>query len=506
MTTYVFFIGGTGARVLRSLTMLMASGASINPGDKIVPIIIDYDLQNGDLEKAKDLLNRYSSLNKIGEYRDDDKGFFASPIELKPYSMVDIKGDAGKDTFKNYIDLETIKIMSPSTAVFIESLYDNSPKEDPKTELNLEMSVGFKGNPNIGSVVFNEYFQNMSYGFSDFKANFTEGDRVFIVGSIFGGTGSSGLPSLVKKFRQSGGHVGNTVALQNAPIGACVVLPYFDVKPSDLSAINSQTFNSKAKAALTYYDAEINKLMNELYYIGCNDKQSPYNNVEGGKEQSNNAHLLEVMSAISILEFAKRPVTAMMNVDNSGNLVPNCYEYTTTSGLVKVEDEDKIPGTAYLDLLSLPNDTKDSLYDKYVSNLVSFAYFTKYALDYTYQGEDSGKIFGQAYYKALEKYIKRDTDFGSKLVSFLESFVVWANELATNSLMKFEPFDFNMDLDHLVNVSNLKNPVKKVKDDIRLALNKGNESYKESVKPEAVFLRIAYLAGTAAIDKLTNLK
>ena len=95
MTTYVFFIGGTGARVLRSLTMLMASGASINPGDKIVPIIIDYDLQNGDLEKAKDLLNRYSSLNKIGEYRDVDKGFFASPIELKPYSMVDIKGDAG---------------------------------------------------------------------------------------------------------------------------------------------------------------------------------------------------------------------------------------------------------------------------------------------------------------------------------------------------------------------------------------------------------------------------
>lgn len=507
MTTYVFFIGGTGARVLRSLTMLMASGASINPGDKIVPIIIDYDLQNGDLEKAKDLLGRYCSLNKIGEYRDGDKGFFASPIELKSYSMVDIKGDAGKDTFKNYIDLETIKIMSPSTAVFIESLYDNSPKEDPKTELNLEMSVGFKGNPNIGSVVFNEYFQNPSYGFSDFKANFAEGDRVFIVGSIFGGTGSSGLPSLVKKFRQSGGHVGNTVALQNAPIGACVVLPYFNVTPSDVSAINSQTFNSKAKAALTYYDAEINKLINELYYIGCKDRQnSSYDNVEGGKEQSNNAHLLEVMSAMSILEFAKRPLTAMTNFDNSGSLVPNCYEYTTTSGLVNVEGEDKIPGTAYLDLLSLPNDTPDSLYEKYVSNLVSFAYFTKYALDYTYKGEDTGMWKTQAYYKALEKYIKKDTDFGSKLVSFLESFVNWSSELATNSLMKFEPFDFNMDLDHLVNVSNMKNPVKKVKDDIRLALNKGNESYKDSVKPEAVFLRIAYLAGVAAIDKLTNLK
>ena len=258
MTTYVFFIGGTGARVLRSLTMLMASGVSINSGDRIVPIVVDYDLQNGDLVKALDLFNRYSYLNKIGEFSDGEKGFFATPMDVKPYSTVDIKC---KDTFKNYIDLETIKLMSPSTAVFIESLYDNSPKTDSRTELNLEMSVGFKGNPNIGSVVFNEYFQNSNYGFSEFKANFAEGDRVFIVGSIFGGTGSSGLPSLVKKFRQTGGHVGNTLALQNAPIGACIVLPYFDVKPSDTSAIDSQTFNSKAKAALTYYDAEINKLI-----------------------------------------------------------------------------------------------------------------------------------------------------------------------------------------------------------------------------------------------------
>lgn len=505
MTTYVFFIGGTGARVLRSLTMLMASGVSINSGDKIVPIVVDYDLQNGDLEKAKDLLNRYSSLNKIGEYRDGEKGFFATPIEVKPYSMVDIKGDAGKDTFKNYIDLETLKIMSPSTAVFIESLYDNSPMEDSRTELNLEMSVGFKGNPNIGSVVFNEYFQNPAYGFSEFKANFAEGDRIFIVGSIFGGTGSSGLPSLVKKFRQSGGHIGNTMALQTAPIGACVVLPYFDVKPSDTSAINSQTFNSKAKAALTYYDAEINKLMNELYYIGCNDRRNPYDNVEGGKEQSNNAHLIELLSAISIVEFANRPVASMMNRDNFGDLIPNCYEYTTTSGLVEVDGVDKLPAIAYLDLLSLPNDTEDSFYSRYVSNLVAFAYFAKYALAYTYSGKDGG-FFSESYYKSLEKYIKQDTDFGSRLVSFLDAFVLWTKELATNSLLNFNPFEFTMDLEHLVNISNAKNPVKGLEKSIRLALKDGNEDFKNSIKPENVFLRIGYMAGDVAKDKLTNLK
>ena len=43
---YVFAIGGTGSRVLKALTMLMASGVNV-PVDKIVPIIIDPDAAGG---------------------------------------------------------------------------------------------------------------------------------------------------------------------------------------------------------------------------------------------------------------------------------------------------------------------------------------------------------------------------------------------------------------------------------------------------------------------------
>jgi len=39
---YIFGIGGTGARVLKSLTMLLASGVECGV-DTIVPIIIDRD-------------------------------------------------------------------------------------------------------------------------------------------------------------------------------------------------------------------------------------------------------------------------------------------------------------------------------------------------------------------------------------------------------------------------------------------------------------------------------
>lgn len=46
---FLFAIGGTGARVVRSLTMMLASGVDgLDSSTEIVPIIIDYDLSNGD--------------------------------------------------------------------------------------------------------------------------------------------------------------------------------------------------------------------------------------------------------------------------------------------------------------------------------------------------------------------------------------------------------------------------------------------------------------------------
>ena len=43
---YVFGIGGTGSRVIKSLTMLLASGVRMK-SDAIVPIIIDPDVAAG---------------------------------------------------------------------------------------------------------------------------------------------------------------------------------------------------------------------------------------------------------------------------------------------------------------------------------------------------------------------------------------------------------------------------------------------------------------------------
>ena len=60
---YVFGIGGTGSRVLKSLMFLLASGVKINT-ERIIPIIIDPDLSNGDLNRTYDILKNYSNIKK----------------------------------------------------------------------------------------------------------------------------------------------------------------------------------------------------------------------------------------------------------------------------------------------------------------------------------------------------------------------------------------------------------------------------------------------------------
>ena len=62
--TYIFAVGGTGARVMRSLTMVLASGGNQIPKDmEIVPMIYDYDLNNGDKDRTVKVMELYNKLH-----------------------------------------------------------------------------------------------------------------------------------------------------------------------------------------------------------------------------------------------------------------------------------------------------------------------------------------------------------------------------------------------------------------------------------------------------------
>ena len=64
MKLFIFAVGGTGARVLRSLTMLLASGVELPNCDRVVPIIIDPDAHNGDMNRTVALLQSYQQVHR----------------------------------------------------------------------------------------------------------------------------------------------------------------------------------------------------------------------------------------------------------------------------------------------------------------------------------------------------------------------------------------------------------------------------------------------------------
>lgn len=239
---YIFGIGGTGSRVLKSLAMLMASGVKWNGDvDTIVPIIIDPDSGNGDLNRTTDILAKYQEIKR--PFINENCGFF--DIKIKTLS------ELTQESTSHMADNFKFKIAGTSNQKFKEFIGYNSLDPINRdlvsllfSEHNLEssMDVGFRGNPNIGSVVLNQFTESQE--FLQFVESFGQNDKIFIVSSIFGGTGAAGFPLLLKNLRELDlNGVGHGHLIRDSVIGAISYLPYFKLRSNDgNSEISSSAF------------------------------------------------------------------------------------------------------------------------------------------------------------------------------------------------------------------------------------------------------------------------
>lgn len=291
---YVFGIGGTGARVLRSFTMMMAAGVNMG-ADEVVPIIIDPDASNADLTRTVALMNIYRTIHSSLSFTPKNEStFFRKELSQILVNYTLRINDTDDKTFLQFIDLPS---MDKSSQAMMRMLFSEK-------NLGSSMDVGFKGNPNIGSIVLNQIVD--SKDFQDFANNFESGDKIFIISSIFGGTGASGFPLLLKTLR-TGTNFPNNDLINHAEIGAITILPYFKLKNDDESEIDSSTFISKTKSALAYYENNISKnnSINALYFL-ADDVANTYENHEGGSTQQNDAHLIEFLAATAIVDFSNK--------------------------------------------------------------------------------------------------------------------------------------------------------------------------------------------------------
>ncbi|MDR3002072.1 MAG: hypothetical protein LBU89_12525 [Fibromonadaceae bacterium] len=299
--------------------MLLAATPKLGRFSEIVPVLIDADETNGSLNRTRDILLNYETLNA----NFSPSGYFATKIEKlnKNYiHLVNVKNESSSQ-FKDYIDLNALERKSEKdkdTARLIKLLFSGKSSAGiPLLELN--MDEGFQGNPNIGSVVM-----------SDFADKFLSSmplqseDEILFITSIFGGTGAAGFPAFLARMRKPTTQARTDEAqLMGTKVGAISLLPYYGL-PQAKHQHNGSHFVPKTKSALNYYlgniysDKEENALkqfnesdLERLYYIAHEYNANQPKNERGGKTENNSkyggqdnpAFFAEFMAALAVFDY-----------------------------------------------------------------------------------------------------------------------------------------------------------------------------------------------------------
>lgn len=311
---YVFAIGGSGERVFKSLVMMLAAGMPIG-AKRIIPVFVDNDAKSDALTSCEKLIEYYCSdpqnnsadqfvgLHPLCKEVGSNIPTFAHVQIEKPVKL-NVAGDQIGTLDKIIGQLNAQKSQEE------EWIEEEKNLLFTKDDLEMPLTVGFVGNPNIGAVVLNS-LSLQGEAFQNIFGKITQNDGAFVIGSLFGGTGAAGIPLIVNKLKTKS--VG-----QQPLIGGCTCLPYFNVNaatgstPSQIDTsrydVNSDTFYLKTRAALMYYDVFMRDNINHLYYVGDDKNRSNYQKCVGGEKQRNPYNLIEVMAALTVVDFSKQDV------------------------------------------------------------------------------------------------------------------------------------------------------------------------------------------------------
>jgi hypothetical protein len=269
--------------------------------------------------------------------------------------------------------------------------------------------------------------------------------------------------------------------VKNAVIGAVTVLPYFDVKPSEKSEIDSSSFVSKTKAALSYYNHNMTET-NALYYIGDRITKQ-YENSEGGTTQRNEAHFVELAAALAIVDFAALSGLTTLN----GAPTNTVYK---EFGIREAADQ-IIFGT-------LDGKTNSSI----KKPLTAFTLFCKYLNEQIWDSKS------QPWAKDLkfDDSFLSGAFFNTELSDIKTSFLEWLTEMG-NNYRAFVPYDLREKKDDVFSLIKGETPAKVASFKSNYALfddklNEKQSKIKRDAKKEHIFIELFYLA----IDELVKSK
>jgi hypothetical protein len=324
MSCYVIGIGGTGAKCVEALLHLSAAGLlpdskgsqgeSIAPEDLFVAFV-DPDTSNGSLERARTTLKQYANCKEI---QLGSTNLFKSSVHFVPdHEVWSPFGDELKPCLDNFFRYGGLKLKNKPAAHLFDVLYSREEKETT-------LEQGFRGHPSIGAAVL---ASTLAFGqgepwrtFRNRVNQIKAGDeaKIILVGSVFGGTGAAGLPTIAKLIRNELTALKNERESQEngnredikARIAAVLVLPYFQFDPVEAAGMkaDSENFLLSTQAALRYYYQQASQEMglrafDAVYTIGDKTLSPVRKPSLGSQEQCNEQHFIELYAALACLDF-----------------------------------------------------------------------------------------------------------------------------------------------------------------------------------------------------------
>ena len=331
---FVIAIGGTGMRCLESFTHLCSIGMFDN--QEIELLTLDTDQTNGNKGKVEELIRLYSRIKST----DTAEGgvpnyntFFSAKLNL--YRFYTNYSSTGRENYKNLSKISSGSVEQQEANKLISDLF-----LDTKSVQEFDLSHGYRAQTHLGSMLMYhgivEAARNLVKG-TNVQAQERELDlfvskieksganaRVFIFGSIFGGTGASSIPVIPKALQdfikiRSGG--ASSIDFSKAKFGSTLLTEYFTfAKPDDKQKsskensviADSSFFPLNSQAALQFYqnDPTVKKCYKTLYHIGwpieskkIDDNNSGHLTITGGANQKNPCHITELLCACAAYDF-----------------------------------------------------------------------------------------------------------------------------------------------------------------------------------------------------------
>src|ERR1022692_936985 len=191
-------------------------------------------------------------------------------------------------------------------------------------ELKEKLGQGFRGHPAIGAAALSLvslYAKNPPWAQLVAKMRNElggkDGCRVFLVGSVFGGTGASAIHPVARFLRS----IPEGAAVERLKIGVAAMVPYFQFVPAPAApgvpvvddghklAAKSEWFALATRAAAEFYQhlrENDDWPFDSVYWIGDSGAMEvPYH--PGGPAQKNPGHFVDLLGALACLEFFSFP-------------------------------------------------------------------------------------------------------------------------------------------------------------------------------------------------------